>query len=151
MNHITRPDTPHAKGQRHRKQSFSRLARVLIVDDDPSMLTVTRRILGRDHDVVCAIGAPIALSLLRSGGPEFDAVVCALFMAQMSGQELHGAIRGVSPQLADGMIFVSSDLACPKAREFLDTVPNLRLWKPIDFGELRASIRVCWERKPAEA
>ena len=123
MNQTTRPDTPDAIARKRRTPKPPRLARVLIIDDNPLILKATRRILGKDHDVVCAMGASIALSLLKSGGPEFDAIVCGLAISDATGgKKLRATIVEASPELADRTIFAS---------------------QPLDFGELRRSIRAC--------
>ncbi|MEO6573966.1 MAG: hypothetical protein ABIP89_09015 [Polyangiaceae bacterium] len=121
MNSTTRPDTPVALGRTKRRASLRRLARVLVIDDDPLILNATRRILGKDHDVACAMGAAIARTVLESGAPEFDAIVCGL--------ELRSTILAISPQLAERMIFVS---------------------QPLDFAELRRSILACRRRRQGE-
>ncbi|MDB4996678.1 MAG: fixL4 [Myxococcaceae bacterium] len=117
-------------------------ARVLIVDDDVQVLTVLRRILGRDHDIVSTSHARTALRLI-AGGDRFDAILSDLMMPDMTGMELHAALVDFAPELAEHMIFMTGGAFTPTARAFLDGVPNRRVEKPFDAKELRAVVSAC--------
>ena len=66
--------------------------RVLVVDDEPMVRTVTAKLLRlRGHDVREADGGPSALGLLAD--MTFDVVVSDLSMPDMTGRELAAAIR----------------------------------------------------------
>ena len=71
--------------------------RVLVVDDEPMVRTVTTKLLRlRGHDVRDVDGGPAALAVLAETGPgrpAFDVVVTDLSMPDMSGRELAAAIR----------------------------------------------------------
>ena len=67
--------------------------RLLVVDDEPMVRTVTTKLLRlRGHEVEEADGGPAALDVLAEG-PPFDLVVTDLSMPEMSGRELASAIR----------------------------------------------------------
>jgi PAS domain S-box-containing protein len=108
--------------------SPGRRTRLLIVDDEPQLAASLRRLLGRDHEVVIAGSGREALELL--GGEAFDLVLCDLLMPQMSGMDLHDAIRAARPALAERFVFMTGGAFTPRAREFLDAVPNARIEKP---------------------
>ena len=120
--------------------------RILIVDDEPTLLRAMKRSLERDYDVSCAGGGLLALDMVKSAVERFDAIVCDLRMHDMSGQELYAEIMKAAPAAAERMIFLSGEMYSPSARSFLDAVPNARFEKPVDLGELRASIQ---ERMPS--
>ena len=69
--------------------------RILVVDDEPMVRTVTAKLLRlRGHAVAEAEGGPDALAQLsESGGTGVDLVVTDLSMPAMSGRELAAAIR----------------------------------------------------------
>jgi len=72
--------------------------RVLVVDDEPMVRTVTTKLLRmRGHDVRDVDGGPAALAALAEG--TFDLVVTDLSMPEMSGRELAAAVRHRHPGL----------------------------------------------------
>ncbi|MEO6576597.1 MAG: response regulator [Polyangiaceae bacterium] len=113
----------------------------MVVDDDVHMVQATRRSLEHDHDVTCAVGGLVALSLVASGLQAFDVILCDLRMSGMSGEDLFFKIGKISPELAERMIFVSGDLTSPTAKRFLEGVPNARFEKPVNWAEVRRNIR----------
>jgi PAS domain S-box-containing protein len=115
----------------------SRRANILVIDDDPMVLSAFRRSLV-DHDVVCLDQANDALNLLSSGHT-FDLIVCDLLMPQMSGMEFYGSLLSQRPQDAARILFVTG-AATTEVREFLDTVPNAHIDKPLDSATLRGAI-----------
>ncbi len=62
-------------------------ARVLLVDDEPTLLRAIKRLLLDRFDVTTASSGEEALSILRSAEP-FDCVVSDMKMPQMDGLEL---------------------------------------------------------------
>ncbi|MEO6420686.1 MAG: response regulator [Polyangiaceae bacterium] len=111
------------------------------MDDEPFILKALRRSLERDHQVTCAESGAVALDLVTASPDPFDAIVCDLRMDGMSGEQLYAEISEAAPQLAQCMIFMSGEVWSPRAKRFLDAVPNARFEKPLDLSELRASIR----------
>jgi DNA-binding NtrC family response regulator len=73
------------------------MAKILIVDDEPNMLTLLEGVLHRDrHAVVKADSGPEALRLYTEQGP-FDVVISDLVMPQMNGQELFLRLKTMDP------------------------------------------------------
>jgi CheY-like chemotaxis protein len=73
--------------------------RVLVVDDDPGVRTVTRGLLAsRGWSVAEADGAPAALLALGAG--RFDVVLLDLAMPGTSGAALLARLRALHPGLA---------------------------------------------------
>ncbi|MCW5805210.1 MAG: PAS domain S-box protein [Deltaproteobacteria bacterium] len=114
--------------------------RLLIVDDEPTITRTLGRILAREHDVVTASNGREALALFR-GGERFDVILCDLMMPELTGMDLHAELRELAPDQVERMIFVSGGAFTPSARQFLETVPNLRLEKPVDMATLKALVR----------
>jgi len=121
-------------------RSEERRARVLIVDDDPAVLSALNRLVSLHHEVVPVGGGVAALELLRAGA-RFDAILCDVMMPDLSGMGLHEALVRERPEMASRMVFVSAGAFTAEARAFLERVPNDRLFKPFDVGAVHAAIR----------
>lgn len=61
-------------------------------------------------------------------------------MPQMSGINLYEQVRKASPALANRFVFMTGGAFAPKARAFLDAVPNARLEKPFEPSALKAVV-----------
>jgi PAS domain S-box-containing protein len=114
--------------------------RVLVVDDDPMVAAVVRRVLGREHDVVVATSGRAALEHLHSA-ERVDVILCDLMMPEMTGMDLHEQLARVRPGDAQSMVFLSGGAFTSRAREFLERVPNERFEKPFDLGAMRSLVR----------
>jgi signal transduction histidine kinase len=114
----------------------SRRARILVVDDDALVLLSIRRLLDEEHDLVTTTSGHEAVRRVREG-EKFDLIVADLMMPEMTGMALHQEIAGLSPRLAERMLFITGGAFTPAARQFLERVANKRLEKPFDAQELR--------------
>ncbi len=108
---------------------------VLVVDDEPSVGDVLRRVL-RDHDVTAVTTAHEALARLDAG-EQFDVILSDLMMPAMSGMELHAEVSRRMPELAARMVFISGGAFTPTAHAFLARVVNERVEKPFDPQHVR--------------
>ncbi|HMI93714.1 MAG TPA: response regulator, partial [Polyangiales bacterium] len=70
----------------------------------------------------------------------FDVILCDLMMPHMTGMELHAKLLRSHPEQAKRMVFMTAGAFTPRARAFLESVPNPRLEKPFDPQSLRALI-----------
>jgi PAS domain S-box-containing protein len=116
-----------------------RPAAVLVVDDEPAVGLVIRRVL-RQHDVTVVTMAQDALDLLASG-KEFDVILTDLMMPGMSGMELYRNVATTHPKIASRVVFVTGGAFTPEANDFLDRVGNERVDKPFDSNQLRDLIQ----------
>jgi signal transduction histidine kinase/ActR/RegA family two-component response regulator len=74
--------------------------RVLLVEDDPAVRSVTLRILAREGFSVMAVGAAReALQVFDRVRPQFQAVVCDISLPDRSGPELLRLLRNRVPEL----------------------------------------------------
>ena len=120
-----------------------RAGRILIVDDEPLVLTSLRRVLGRFHEVVTFTDARDALAHFdqtASRLEDFDLLLCDVMMPNMSGDELYDAFverdAGVEKRFAlmtGGTFTERASAACRR----LD-LPVFE--KPIDFLALERFI-----------
>jgi PAS domain S-box-containing protein len=116
-----------------------RRARVLVVDDEPLITKVVRRTLGREHDVEALNSAEEALARIRSG-ERFDVILCDLMMPQVTGMDFHAELLRTYPDQAGRMVFLSGGAFTKRARDFLESVQNHRVEKPVDAQGLKALI-----------
>jgi CheY-like chemotaxis protein len=116
-----------------------RRGHVLVIDDEPLIGNVIRRIL-HDHEVTVVQRGKDALARIALGG-RFDLILCDLMMPEMTGMELHAEIARAYPALTDRMIFLTGGVFSPTAKSFLDRVPNERLEKPFDPDNLKTLVQ----------
>jgi PAS domain S-box-containing protein len=119
--------------------SPARRRRVLVIDDEPTLATMIRRVLSRDCDVDLASDAREGLSRLESG-TAYDVVLCDLMMPDVTGMDLYADVAARHPGLERRFIFMTGGAFTPRATEFLAQVPNRRLEKPFETAALRAIV-----------
>ena len=117
-----------------------RRGRVLVVDDEPVIGSVLRRILGTSHEVTVADHGRVALSLIDAG-TDFDVVLCDVIMPDVSGPQVYEAVRQRHPRLLDRFVFITGDPLHEKTRQFLASIKNPVLTKPFDLAPLRDLVR----------
>ncbi len=115
-------------------------ARVLVVDDEPLIVSSLVSVLSRRANVVGETNAKRALEQMLSSAPAFDAIVCDVTMPGMNGIDIHEHIVRERPDLAARFVFVTGGAFTTHAREYLDRVPNARLSKPFAVEDLVAAV-----------
>jgi PAS domain S-box-containing protein len=113
--------------------------RVLVVDDDVMVGRVVGRVLQEENDVTVVTSGETALETLSR--ERFDVIVSDLMMPQMTGMDLHAALRERSPDQAERMLFMTGGAFTRAAREFLESVASLWIEKPINSNTLRELVR----------
>lgn len=109
---------------------------VLLVEDQVMVgRALARRLRALGHRVVHVSDGREAFELLESAR-DFDALLCDLMMPEMSGQELHAAIRGSWPELVDRIVFMTGGAFTEGARAFLEGLDTPWLVKPFENDEL---------------
>jgi PAS domain S-box-containing protein len=112
-----------------------RRGRLLIVDDEPLLAQSLQLLLQPEHDITLARDAREALEQLRNGA-RYDAILCDLMMAEMTGSQFHEELSRILPEQAGRIIFMTGGAFTPETRTFLERVTNLRLLKPFTKEEL---------------
>jgi len=121
------------------EQKDSKRARVLVVDDEPSLGRALAAALRDEHDVVAVTSGQAAFDLLAVDR-DFDVVLCDLMMPAMNGMELWGRVNASIPVLAERFVFVSGGAFTPEATAFLDSGrPHLE--KPFELNVLQDILR----------
>jgi CheY-like chemotaxis protein len=114
--------------------------RILIVDDEPTLLAAYRRLLTDRMDLVTAGGGREALEQLEKN-PAFDAIVCDLVMPDLDGQGLYHEVVARFPGLAARMVFCTAGAFTPRDVAFAATMRGRLLAKPFEPETLEALVR----------
>ena len=67
------------------------MTKILIVDDEPMMLMVTKKILSGKYEILCANSAKEAIGIYDAEHP--DMILTDLLMPEMTGFEMHQALQ----------------------------------------------------------
>lgn len=116
--------------------------RILVVDDDASILRVVATILRRErYDVDTASGGRDALSKIEL--TLYDVIVLDLMMPEVSGLDVLGSLHVRVPQVKC-VVILSAASSFEVARA---TNPNVfaALRKPFDNSELISAVQGCLE------
>ncbi len=119
--------------------------RILIIDDDPSMVTWLRRVVSaRGFDPIVAANASQGLERLIGDGAEM--VICDVWMPDVDGLELLRTVRQ-DRRLADTPMILTSGSDDPVlAAKALDCGADDFIRKPMEVRELFARIRAQFRR-----
>jgi len=116
------------------EQPFTPL-RMLVVDDEPDVADLIRRIVqSAGHTVVTASDGAQALTLLERD--HFDIVFCDLKMPGMSGKTLYQAISEKQPETARRFVFVSGDTVSTDTKAFISDCGRTLVMKPFSVTEI---------------
>jgi DNA-binding NtrC family response regulator len=108
------------------------------VDDEPTIRSAVARFLRRHGwQADEAEDGSIALRKLGRSGPRgYQVVVSDLRMPNCNGVELHDWLAEHRPDLFDGLIITTGDLASPAWSEFIARTPRPLVEKPFDLSVL---------------
>jgi two-component system KDP operon response regulator KdpE len=123
------------------------VARVLVIDDDPSLLRALRVGLEAEgHEVTTAVNGERGISQTALVAP--DIVVLDLGLPDMDGLEVSQRIR----QWSDVPIIILSATGTEHRKiEALDGGANDYVTKPFSMGELEARIRAVLRSRPSDS
>lgn len=114
-------------------------AELLIIDDEPLVLRAFRRTLASQHNILTVNDAQKALEMIEQG-QGFDLIFCDLMMPGMTGMDFHALLRQADPALAERVVFLTGGAFTSSAREYLNSVPNRALEKPVHPRALRSFV-----------
>ena len=113
----------------------SRRGRILVVDDEPFVLSTVTMILGRDHELVGVSGGAEALAAIEKDD-HFDVILCDLMMQKSTGMDVYGQLLKRHPRLARRVVFMTGGAYTPAARSFLARISNPCVDKPFGAADL---------------
>lgn len=125
---------PSSSGTRIRRPG-----RILVVDDEPHLAEALQTGLSDENEVVVANDATEALARLERG-EFYDVVLCELMMPVMDGIDLHRRVSVAHPDMADRIVFMTSEATTARIEAFFCHVPNILLEKPVHLEGLHALI-----------
>ncbi|KFE71260.1 hypothetical protein DB31_3390 [Hyalangium minutum] len=138
------PAPAHPSGEHSAISGITRLpearGRLLIIDDEPLLITALSRTLASEHEVVAFTNAREALERLRSG-ERYALILCDLMMPEMTGMELHATLAQEAPGQAERMVFLTGGAFTEAAQAFLETTQLPWLEKPFEPERLRKRLR----------
>lgn len=127
----------------------SRPVRVYIVDDEPLIHNVWRRLLrGGDFELRAFVGARDALGALGTDA-DVDVVVTDLAMPEMDGLELLRAVKALRPEIE--VVVMTAHVGLEKAIAAVKQGAYHFLAKPFDVEQPALIVRQAAERKRARA
>jgi CheY-like chemotaxis protein len=112
--------------------------RVLVVDDEPRVLDLVRRLL-RGHELVTAANGREALERLRADR-DFDVILCDLMMPELTGMDVYHSVRDTWPGLHERIAFITGGAFTPETQRFLQQVDNPLLTKPFEPAHIRSLV-----------
>jgi len=72
-------------------------------------------------------------------------------MPMMTGIEFYEVLLGRNPELARRVVFLSGGAVTAKTEAFLASVPNLRMEKPFEVGNMLETVQVLLAGVPDDA
>lgn len=114
--------------------------RILVIDDEEKIGGAFARMLEPEHEVVACIGVEDALRRL-SIGEQFAVIFCDVMMPGGGGRRFYERIAELAPELLPSVVFMTGGAFTSDAREFLESIPNRTLQKPLDAEVLESIIR----------
>lgn len=118
-----------------------RRGRVLVIDDEAAVGRTIQRLLGEQYEVVVLTGGNDALDMMIDKQADFDLVLCDLTMPEISGMDVYARVSEARAEMGPRFVFMTGGTFSPRARDFLDQVPNERLDKPFDLQTVRTLVR----------
>jgi DNA-binding response OmpR family regulator len=115
------------------------MAKVLIVDDDNTIVTLVSHLMAREgHDVCVAFNGKEGLATARAEKP--DLIILDLMMPELDGISVSG-ILFQDPAMRMIPVLILS--AKGSARSMLELVPNVRMYmdKPFDPAQLMKNVQ----------
>ncbi|AKJ07959.1 PAS domain S-box-containing protein [Archangium gephyra] len=122
--------------------------RILIIDDEPRLAQSMRMLIEPSHDVFVTTRGAEALAWVNEG-QRFDLVLCDLQMPGTTGMDVYSHLRANVPELAERLVFISGGAYTQATRDFVRSVRNRILEKPVRPDELLATIDDALATTPA--
>ena len=112
-----------------------RRARILIVDDELQFGRTLQMLLSLTHEAAFTPRATEALEWIQ-GGKHYDAILCDLMMADVTGRQFFEELSQISPALARRVIFMTGGAYTPASLDFVARMTNPIITKPFTSADL---------------
>jgi CheY-like chemotaxis protein/signal transduction histidine kinase len=114
--------------------------RVLLVEDEPHVAEALRTLLREEADVEHVTSGRQAIEVLLRD-QRFQLILCDLMMPDIGGVDVHEAVRRARPGVEQRIVFLTGGAFSQRTRDFLRSMPNRTLDKPVDPALLLSLIR----------
>ncbi len=123
---------------------IARVMNILVVDDEPDVLSALEDILVLQGHVVRAVGSGVD-ALQALGADKFDGILSDIKMPDMDGEKLFGKIQQYHPSMASRIAFITGTDLSEKTKLFLDTCDCPYIGKPFIPSEIHNLIQALEE------
>ncbi len=114
-------------------------ARILFIDDEPSLCSLVKEFLTRQgHDVVVASTGEEGLQNAQEG--DFDVIVCDMRLPGISGEDVCMGVLEEKPEMADRIMVATGDILSPQTQDFFDRTGLPHIHKPFTLEDLKDAI-----------
>jgi len=114
--------------------------RILVVEDEPGISNVCRRVLTSEgFEVDIAVNGKVAQDMLQE--KQYDLCLFDIKTPTMDGKELYQWLKEKHPQLASRVIFTTGDMMGGDTQSFLEQAARPFLPKPFTPAQLKAIMR----------
>lgn len=129
------------KGMNNMKSAVANRTRtVLVVEDEPAIANVCRRVLNNEGlGVDIAPNGKVAQRMIDK--KQYDSLLIDIRIPEMSGKELYQWLKRKHPQLREKIIFTTGDVISGDAQAFIEKSGVPFLPKPFTPRELVTIIR----------
>ena len=125
--------------------SYARTEKILVVEDEPGITQVCRRVLiSEGYQVDIATNGLIAEDMLAE--EDYDLLLIDIRTPIMNGKEFYQNIKDRYPRLVDRIVFTTGDVISGDIQYFLEQTGRPSLLKPFTPDELRAVAKETLER-----
>ncbi|WP_169787089.1 hybrid sensor histidine kinase/response regulator [Hyalangium minutum] len=114
--------------------------RILIVDDEPKFGETLQMLLSLSHEAVYTSSAREALLWIQEGH-HYDAILCDLMMAEVTGRQFYEELCQLAPEMARRVIFMTGGAYTPASQEFVSGMTRPLLIKPFKADALDQALR----------
>jgi two-component system, cell cycle sensor histidine kinase and response regulator CckA len=109
--------------------------RILLIDDEPCLAQIYGAVLSQDNEVVVMTNGRRAFELLLKDS-NFDVIFSDLSMPDMSGMDIFTGLQQLGCGVEEKIVFMTGGAFTQKAQDFLKSVPNKIVEKPIEVKAL---------------
>jgi len=114
--------------------------RILLVEDEPAISQVCRRVLASEgFEMDTAVNGIEAED--RLGERDYDLIIIDIRTPVMNGKELYQYIKEEYPRLVERVIFTTGDVLAGETRSFLEQRGRPLLLKPFTPDNLKAIVK----------
>ena len=122
------------------RQANSNVETILIVEDEPVIGEMCRRVLaGEGFRVTLASNGKAAIDALEER--EYDLCLIDIRTPEMNGIELYGHLEKKYPTMVSKIVFTTGDVINGNIKTFLDRTSRPCLPKPFTPDKLKAIVR----------